>query len=123
MHLNLLINKYIDQYVYVNVDVFVNYYKNWKGVISMAQESKEKLEEINQGSDGEEKQKKNKIEIKPKSPQKKQHLTFEEKYKRFTTYLENELYDRIHDLKDERYIRTFTELVNNAIQKYLEENF
>ena len=89
----------------------------------MAQESKEKLEEINQGSDGEEKQKKNKVEIKPKSPQKKQHLKFEEKYERFTTYLENDLHDRIHELKDERYIRTFTELVNRAIREYLEENF
>lgn len=79
-------------------------------------ESKKKLRKIKTKDNKDQKQK-------AKSKKRKKYLKFEDKYEQFTTYLEKDLYKKIHQLKDDRYIKSYKDLVNNAIKYYLDKKF
>ena len=70
------------------------------------------------------KQKKLKVKpIKVKKDTQERIKSFEDKYKRFTTYLKPEIYKQIKKLKRTGRIRTITEFINAAVEDYVENNF
>lgn len=48
-------------------------------------------------------------------------LSFEQKYKRMTNYVEHDVFHQIMVLKDENRIRTIKDFVNEALKKALKE--
>ena len=71
-------------------------------------------------------QNKKKLKVKPVSLKKENEVKvkkFDEKYKRFTTYLKPEFYKQIKNLKKKGRIRTLTEFINAAVEDYMENNF
>jgi hypothetical protein len=59
----------------------------------------------------------NKKELKPNRERQK---TFDEKYKRHTTYIEYDLYHEIQVLREAKAFRTTTDFINDAIRRELE---
>jgi hypothetical protein len=49
----------------------------------------------------------------------KRKLKFEDKYHRLTTFLENDLYDKVIELKAKGYIDSIVQLINDSIKLYL----
>lgn len=60
---------------------------------------------------------------KAKTPKQKQRKTFEEKYKRMTTYVRRPLHRKIQLLKESGKIRTITDFVNDAFKEYIESHY
>lgn len=48
---------------------------------------------------------------------------FDQRYARTTTYLENYLHDRLHDLLSSRAIPSIVALINAAIKEYLDRHY
>ena len=89
-------------------------------------DSKKKMKQINKKNGERRKVKpisKNKSKTQSKQENSKQKLSFEERHKRLTTYVENKLYDRIQRMKDTGQIRTITEFVNNAFKEYIKQEY
>lgn len=59
--------------------------------------------------------------VKPRPPGRP--LPFDQRYTRTTTYLENDLHDRIHGLNDARAIASITAALNDALREYLNRNY
>jgi len=80
-------------------------------------ETKEKMRNINNKEElAQLKIATNKIDV----PTKK--LAFEEKHKRLTTYIENDVHELIVELKNKGEIRTITDFVNEAFKEYIKNH-
>lgn len=53
---------------------------------------------------------------------KKRRLKFEDKYHRLSTFLENDLYDKVVEFKEQGYIDSIVQLVNDSIKLYLKQS-
>lgn len=60
---------------------------------------------------------------KPMIKPRKRRLKFEDRYKRITTFLENDLYDEVMELKETGEIDSIVQIVNDSIKLYLLKNY
>lgn len=60
--------------------------------------------------------------VKPRMAEEKPK-TFEEKYKRVTTYVEQSLFKKMDRICKDKLVRTKTDFVNEAFREYIENHF
>jgi len=65
------------------------------------------------------KNKEKKDNLKEKLKKRKNKKSFDEKYTRVTTYLENSVREKLELLKDKGRIKSYTQLINKSVKHYL----